>query len=258
MQLLLALFIVSLAGSANITGLQVMEQYRRATAIQDLTGQLTYTNISKTGRTQTRTLKQYILCTDPQAYTYNLLLEFTSPQDVAGTATLTIQYDRQDDEQWLYLPALRTSKRISPSKKSDRFMGTEITYEDLSGYLSEPLDDYRYQLLGEEAVDGRPAYRIEALPREGVLTQYGKRLLWIDRETHLMLRTGFYDRKGNLLKTYTASDIRRVGAGKHFRAHQILMENVQTGNSTSVRYEDFAIDQGIQPEMFTKTWMETR
>jgi len=241
-----------------LTGLEVMSKYREATAIQDLTGELTYTNISKTGRTQTRTLKQYILCTDAEEYTYNLVLEFTSPQDVSGTATLTIQHAGKDDDQWLYLPVLRTSKRISPNKKSDRFMGTEITYEDLSGYLSEPLEDYSYTMVGEEAVEGRQAYLIEALPRAGVKTQYAKRRLWIDQQTHLMLRTEFFDQKNTLLKTYVASDIRSVGAGKHVRAHRVVMHNVQTGNRTEVSYRNFAIDQQVQEEIFTKTWLETR
>jgi len=236
----------------------VMEKHRQATAVQDLTGQLTYTNISKSGRKQTRTLRQHILRTDKGDYTYNLLLEFTDPQDVAGTATLTVQHERKDDEQWLYLPALRMSKRISPSKKSDRFMGTEITYEDLSGHLSEPLEDYRYTLLGEAAPNGRPAYKIEALPREGLRTQYGKRLLWIDKATHLMVQTRFYDRKGEHLKTYTATNIRPVGSSGHYRAHRITMENVQTGNTTKVQYSGFAINEGVDAALFSTTWMETR
>lgn len=239
-------------------GASVMEKHRQATAVQDLTGQLTYTNISKSGRKQTRTLQQHILRTDEGDHTYNLLLEFISPQDVAGTSTLTVQHEQKDDEQWLYLPALRMSKRISPSKKSDRFMGTEITYEDLSGYLSEPLGDYQYTLLGEEAVNRRAAFKVEALPKKGIRTQYGKRVLWIDKATHLMVKTLFYDHKGELLKTYDATEIHPIGTSRHYRAHQIKMENVQTGNTTVVQYTGFAIDEGVDAAMFSTTWMETR
>jgi outer membrane lipoprotein-sorting protein len=247
----------ALTAPAITDGADIMKQHRKSTAVQDLTGQLTYTNISKSGRRQTRTLQQHILRTDEGDYTYNLLLEFISPQDVAGTATLTLQYQQKDDEQWLYLPALRTSRRISPSKKSDRFMGTEITYEDLSGYLSEPIEDYQYRLLGEEVVEGRPAYKLEAVPQKGVRTQYSKRQLWIDQATHLMAKTLFYDQKGELLKAYTATGIRSIGKGA-YRAHQIKMDNVKTGNTTIVKYEDFAINQGVDPSMFSTTWIETR
>lgn len=247
-----------LAAPAFTDAASVMEKHRQATSVQDLSGQLTYTNISKSGRKQTRTLQQHILRTEEGAYTYNLLLEFISPQDVAGTSTLTVQHEGKDDEQWLYLPALRMSKRISPSKKSDRFMGTEITYEDLSGYLSEPLDDYKYTLLGEETVNGRPAHKIEAIPKQGLRTQYGKRQLWIDKATHLMAQTRFFDQKGELLKTYEATEIRPIGTSGHYRAHRIKMENIQTGNTTVVQYSGFAINEGVDAAMFSTTWMETR
>jgi negative regulator of sigma E activity len=247
-----------LFGFFSPDALEVMQLYRKATAINDLSGTITYTNISKTGRSQTRTLQQHISCNNEAAQTYNLLLEFTDPQDVAGTATLTLQHNKRPDDQWLFLPVLRMSKRISASKRSDRFMGTEMTYEDLSTYLSEPLDEYEYKMLGEENVEGRAAYIIEALPKQGTRTQYSKRKLWIDQETHLMLRTDFYDDKGKLLKVYKAFDIKPVGDSGFFRAYNVEVENVQTGNKTKVAYSDFAINQGVDEQMFSKTYLETQ
>lgn len=252
------LLIPFLFGFTSPSALEVMQLYRKATAIKDLRGTITYTNISKTGRSQTRTLQQHIACNNEVAQTYNLLLEFTAPQDVAGTATLTLQHDKRQDDQWLFLPALRISKRISASKRSDRFMGTEMTYEDLSTYLSEPLEDYEYKLLGEENLEGRVAYHIEATPKQGTRTQYSKRQLWIDQETHLMLRTDFYDDKGKLLKIYTAHEIKPVGNSGFFRAYRVEVDNKQTGNRTKVEYSDFAINQGVDEQMFSKTYLETQ
>jgi outer membrane lipoprotein-sorting protein len=237
---------------------KIMEQYRKATAVKDLTSQLTYTNISKSGRKQTRTLKQYIACNNEEHHTYNLFLAFTAPHDVAGTATLTIQQHQKEDEQWLYLPAIGNSKRISASKKADRFMGTEMTYEDLSSYLAEPLDAYQYSLLGEEAVAGRKAFKLVATPLANTLTQYSKRILWIDQQTHLIVKTEFFDKNSHLLKVYTATDIRPIGESNFFKAHQIAVENVQTSNTTQVRYEGFVINHGLSADIFTKTWLETR
>lgn len=237
---------------------RIMEQYQQATAINDLTSSLSYTNISKSGRKQHRSLKQHILRNSNQDNTYNFLLEFVAPGDVEGTATLTIQHANKADDQWLYLPVLRTSKRISASKKSDRFMGTEMTYEDLSTYLSEPLEDYTYTITGQESIDNRPATKIEALPNKGVKTQYSKRVLWIDQKTHLMLRTEFYDQKGKLLKVYTATDLRPIAGTSLHRAHQIKLENTQSGNQTIVEYGAFTINQGVEEELFTKSYLETK
>jgi outer membrane lipoprotein-sorting protein len=237
--------------------LRVIEAYQGATAINDLRSELTYTNISKTGRQQQRSLKQAILRNQAGKNTYNLLLEFTAPGDVAGTATLTLQNANQEDDQWLYLPVLRTSRRISASAKADRFMGTEMTYEDLSTYLAEPQEEYTYRLLGEENTGGRTAYKLEATPVAGTLTQYSRREMWIDKATSLMLRTDFYDKKGTLLKRYTATDIRKVG-GNFYRAHQIELVNHQSGNRTEVIYTDFVINQGVDASLFSKTYLETK
>lgn len=235
-----------------------MQAYQAATTIQDLRSELTYVNTSKTGRQQTRQLEQYILRTSPTENTYNLLLRFTAPGDVAGTSTLTIQHETKADDQWLYLPVLRNAKRISASNKADRFMGTEMTYEDLSTYLSEPLEDYHYELLGEGQVGERTAHKIRAIPAAGTPTQYSSRTLWLDTETQLMLRTDFYDLQGNLLKVFTASDLRQVAGSQVWRAHQIRLENRQSGNRTEVTYRNFVIDQGVEDNLFTKTYLETR
>ena len=47
---------------------------------------------------------------------------FLQPADVKDTAFLTTDYDdpKKDDDQWLYLPALRKTKRIATTDKSGR------------------------------------------------------------------------------------------------------------------------------------------
>lgn len=138
-------------------------------------------------------------------------------------------------------------------------MGTEMTYEDLSNYLAESSDDFQYRFLAEEKLEERSAYKIEAKPNNIATTQYSKRILWIDQTTHLMLRTDFYDQKGNLLKVFRAADIKVVPNSKdYYRAHKIELENVQTGNSTKVVYTDLVINKGIKSDIFSTTWLETK
>lgn len=236
----------------------IMQAYQRANAIADLSSQLTYTNVSKTGRTQERSLEQYMRKNENGDNCYNLLLNFTAPRDVAGTSTLTLQYGNKPDDQWLYLPVLRTSKRISASKKSDRFMGTEMTYEDISTYLSEPLAHHDYQWLGDATINDYQVHKILATPQAGWATQYSKRILWIDQASKLMIRTEFYDKKGLLLKIFTASDLRTVGNSGFLRAHRIEVVNEQSGNRTTVNYHDFHINEGVDAGLFSKTYLETK
>jgi len=234
---------------------QIISKYQEATSISSLSSILEYKNISKKGRVQKRTLEQFILKNDGCDNCYNFLLRFTAPSDVANTSALTIQKEG-DDDQWLYLPVLRTSKRISASKKSDRFMGTEMSYEDLTNYLSENENENQYELLGTELISDRNSYKISAIPLSNSNSQYSKRLMWIDKETHLLIKSEFFDKSGELLKVFTASDIKSIGKGV-FRAHSVKLENIQTRNTTEVSYQDFRVDDKIDSGIFTTSYLET-
>jgi len=75
------------------------------------------------------------------------LIIFDHPRDVRGTALLTFSHKTGDDDQWLYLPALKRVKRIASSNKSGPFMGSEFAYEDIS---SQEVEKYTYKYLRDE------------------------------------------------------------------------------------------------------------
>ena len=236
--------------------LTIIQKYKEATSIESLSSIIEYKNISKKGRVQKRTLEQFVAKNSYGEDSYNFLLRFTSPSDVSNTSALTIQHDDKDDDQWLYLPVLRSAKRISASKKSDRFMGTEMSYEDLSNYLCEPIKEHRYTLVTTETIDDRMCHLIVATTIETAKSQYSQRKLWIDTETHLLIKSEFYDHKEELIKRYTASDIRHIGSDIH-RAHRISLENLKTKNKTEVSYAEFEINKPIDKSIFTKSYIET-
>jgi len=245
------------AGQTSITVNQVIDKYRSATTIENLSSTLAYKNISKKGRVQERKLEQFILKNDNGEDTYNFLLRFVAPNDVKNTATLTIQHEQKDDDQWLYLPVIRSAKKISASKKSDRFMGTEMSYEDLSNYLSEPIEDHNYELIGEEQVLGRSAYNLIATPISNNSTQYSKREMWIDKKTFLLTKCDFYNQKGELNKRFIAKNIKQITGTKYSRAHFVSLQNLLTNNTTEVYYDDFSINKGVDKGMFSKSYIET-
>lgn len=235
----------------------IILKYQEASSIDDLQSTIKYKNISKKGRIQERSLEQYILQKNATTHTYNFLLKFVSPADISGTSSLTIQHEDKADDQWLYLPALRKAKRISASKKGDRFMGTEMTYEDLSNYLSEPMEDYSYESVGEEKVLEKDCYKIIATPLADTKTEYNKRILWIDKTTHLQVQSHFYNKKDKLEKIFTAKDIRKIKGTDFFKAHFIQVENLLTKNRTEVYYENFVINKGVDENIFSKSYIET-
>lgn len=255
--LTLLLLSYSIPSSAQEDGRSIIMSYQKANEINDLTSKIQYKNISKKGRVQNRELTQYISQSDAVNDQYALLLRFTAPNNIEGTSTLTLQNAKSDDDQWLYLPSLRTTKKISASKKSDRFMGTEMTYEDLSNYLSEPTQDYTYTKIGEDNYNNFSCYKIEVTPLEHTKTQYSKKIMWITKEHFVMIKTEFYDKDNTLLKTYAASDIKPIGETQKYRAHEAVIHNEKTGNRTEVSYVDFVINAGIDESMFNKNYLES-
>ncbi|NNF32871.1 MAG: outer membrane lipoprotein-sorting protein [Saprospiraceae bacterium] len=244
----------------TMTGLDVMIKYQEVTRIDYLSSTITYENQSKKGRIQKRELEQFIMRNEEGTNTYHFLLRFIAPGDVRGTGTLTIQHEDKQDDQWLYLPALRATKRISPNKKTGRFMGTEMTYEDLSNYLSEPLEKFEYQLIGEEILDGTLCYLITSLPidkDEIKNSGYSKRKLWIAKDNWMNVKTIFYDKKGKECKEYRAYDITSLGKKGHLRPQRIVMNNLKTGNKTIVTYSNMKVDEEIDQAVFSKSYLET-
>jgi hypothetical protein len=147
---------------------------------------------------------------------------FQWPADVKGTKLLTWSHKTGDDDQWLYLPAVKRVKRISSNNKSGSFMGSEFSYEDLG---SQEVEKYSYRWLADKKEQGRTCDQIERVPSDKK-SGYKRQVLCLDRETRQPLRIDYYDRKNELLKTAVLSDFKKEG--KLWRVGRIDMTNVQT------------------------------
>ena len=168
------------------------------------------------------------------------LVIFDNPKDVQGTAMLTFSHKTGNDDQWLYLPALKRVKRISSSNKSGPFMGSEFAYEDLS---SKEIEKYTYQFVGEEEVGGNNCYVIERYPVDKK-SGYTKEVVWYDQEHYRVQKAEYYDRKASLLKTLTLKDY-RLYLDNYWRAHDLFMENHQTGKSTRLVWINLSFGNGL-------------
>ena len=175
------------------------------------------------------------------------LIVFDEPRDVKGTAFLVFTKKVGNDDQWLYLPALKRVKRIASNNKSGPFVGSEFAYEDLS---SQEVEKYTYRHLNDEAIDGLEAYVIERIP-EDKNSGYTKQIAWIDKKEFRPLKTDYYDRKGQLLKTFIAEGYKSYGEN-FWRADKFVMTNHQTGKSTELIWRDYVFTQGLSDRQFNQ------
>lgn len=174
------------------------------------------------------------------------LMVFLSPKDQKGTALLTYQHKDRDDDQWLYLPALKRVKKIASSKKSGPFMGSEFSFEDIGG---QQVDDYDYKYLKDEKVDGQDCFVVESYPKDKN-SGYTKVVTWVDKENYRTLKAEFYDRKKSHLKTLVAKDF-KLYVDKFWRPLEMEMVNHQTGRSTVLKQSNIKFNVGLTDDDFT-------
>lgn len=173
---------------------------------------------------------------------------FEQPRDVEGTAFLTYSHIEGNDDQWLFLPALKRVKRISSSNKSGPWMGSEFAYEDLSSF---EVEKYDYKFLRDDELNGEKMFVVEMVPTYNN-SGYSKTIAWIDQEHYRVHRIEFFDQKNDKLKELNMSEFKQY-LGKYWRAHRQQMENVQTGKSTTIIWKDYEFNVGLTEDDFNKS-----
>ena len=175
------------------------------------------------------------------------LTVFDRPRDIKKTAFLNFTHALGDDDQWLYLPALKRVKRISSSNKSGPFVGSEFAYEDIT---SQEVKKYSYKWLRDEEYQGHKNFVIEQVPAYEN-SGYTRRVVWIDQDEYRTLKVDFYDRKDSLLKTLTFHGYQKY-LNQYWYPDEMFMVNHQTGKSTRLIWKNYTFRTGLSDKHFNK------
>lgn len=181
------------------------------------------------------------------------LIKFLKPRDIKGTSLLTFEHKVGDDDQWLYLPALKRVKRISSRNKSGSFMGSEFSYEDLSAF---EVEKYTYKFIKEDVMDGVPCFVIERYPVDKN-SGYTKQVTYVRKDNYQFKQIDYYDRKADLVKIAYYADFKQL-KGKYWRPTKINMKNVQTKKQTSLIFAGTQIGVGMKESDFSKRALKKR
>jgi uncharacterized protein len=252
---MLGLVLVALGGNLpaafaqSPTGKQIIERNDAMRAVDDERVEFQMQLINKRGQVRGRRVS-WVLKNDAKR-NQKAVLRFVDPADVRGTALLSIEHPDREDDQWLYLPALRKSRRISAANKSDSFVGSDFAYEDLG---AEEMDQYDYRLIREDNFDGADVYVVEASPNTEQRKResgYSRREIFVRKDTASIVRIDYYDRQQELLKVFRARNIRQVPSTATWRAQTIEMKNQKSGHSTVIEYGPFVVNAGVSDDTFS-------
>ena len=227
-------------------GLQIMTEVDlRDTGWVDYTVDLTMILSNARGETSERQIQ--VKSKETEGDGDRTLLVFDTPPDVRGTGLLTYTNLNGEDDQWLYLPALKRIKRIASKNKSGPFVGSEFAYEDLT---SQEVSKYSYKYLNDETIAGNEHFIVERFPVDKN-SGYTRQVAWIDKEHYRFQRIEFFDRKNKHQKTLSFYDYSLYN-NRFWRAASMIMENHVSKKNTQLIWNNFQFDRGVRDQDFNK------
>lgn len=237
----------------SLTADQIMAKNYESTRVTDSLSKATFTLISPKGQERIRkTFGATLLEEGGKAN--KRVIRFLSPGDVRNTSTLLIEHQDKDDEIWVYLPAMKKTRRISADNKKSSFVGTDLSYGDILGHKPQDWTHAITQTTDAQLV-------IESIAKNEQVSKdsgYSKRINWLNKTNFVAEKTEFYDRSGKLLKTVENADIRLVDeANQKWQAMKVSAKNHQTGHSTRVHFDEYkANTQAVNTDYFSMRYLE--
>ncbi len=201
---------------------------------------------------------------------YRVIMFNELPPDRKDIGFLGVFHDPalgKEDEMWLYLPELRSTRRLTHQIQSndgrsghdhghmghmrhdsvsDEFSASALNHEELMPRW--PGFD-RHRMLAIEDIDGRPAYKIESIPLDPESSTYGKRIQWIDRENALLLRIEYHDVAGTLVKTQTQTWRQN---GDAWLWDRVTAVDHASGRRTLLEHTDVQVNLGLPDDLFSR------
>ena len=231
--------IISISFILSQTGLEIAKMVDEKPSPKDMSNKTTMVLTNSKGKTRTNAMVSKSVDGNKKQ-----IIWFMEPKDDKGVAFLKIEHDDKDDEMRMWLPAFKKVRRISAKKKGDSFMGSDLSYEDLS---SRDLDENEYKRLGDEEVDEVDCYVLEISPKKEAKSSYSKHISWITKEGLYGVKENSFDKRGELKK-------RKVFNFQKLKDYHVIerafVEDIQKNHTTEVTFSEVKVDSGIDKKLF--------
>lgn len=168
-------------------------------------------------------------------------IKFLEPADVRGTSMLVVDNKNIADEMWIYLPALKKTRRIVSSEKGKSFMSSEFSNADMS---SPPLADFENRHLTGSGTNNQ--WIIESVPiDEDKADEYGysKKISYVSMDKYQVKKMEFYNFDDELFKIIEIKSIQPMADGKYMIKNMIA-SNLVTSRKSEILFSK--IDEQIK------------
>lgn len=174
---------------------------------------------------------------------------FKAPSDIKRMTFMVKKHIDGDDDRMLYIPAIDLVKKIAASDKASSFVGSDFSYEDVSGHL---WTEDKHVLVGEEEIDGRAAFKIKSTPKKDDYFAY--KISFISKKDKLPLREEYFDKNGELTRVFTAEKLEDVDGVPTITLRK--MENVIKKQYTQIAFTSIKYNIGLKVKYFSERYMK--
>lgn len=173
------------------------------------------------------------------------MLRFSAPAEVKGVALLVVNHPERSSDQWMWTPAVGRERRIALQDRSQRFFGTDFSFEDLE---ERDTNQFDYRLLGDETLDGTVCWKIESKPKQKKVSQYTHSHVWVRKDNYVVVQIENFN-KTELVRRAKYGNVRLVQ--NIWTAHNIEMFDVGRNSHTILAIEKLQYNVPMKDEDFT-------
>jgi len=181
---------------------------------------------------------------DQMYYTY-----FTKPSDVSRLTFMVHKHSDANDERWIYIPSVDLVKQISADDKNSSFVGSDFTYEDVSG--RHWMED-THEAVGDSTLNDSPVWVIKSVPKKPY-KGFARKISYIDKENYLPLKEEYYNKKGKLARIMKAEKIEE--ADGYVTITKRSMQDVKKKRVTYVTFDNIDYNVGLKADLFTERYL---
>jgi len=177
----------------------------------------------------------------------NTFIEFTEPADAAGTRFLTIGHDDSDDEQRLYLPALKKVRRISSGSKDGSFLGSDLNYYDME---DKNIKDFTYNLIGKDTSERGDFHILEVIPRDKNCPY--SRMEWhVSVDDFFVYTRKCFDKRRPKLLVKTIAVVETAIKDEVIMVTKMVVDNHVKNHKTLLQSNNIEINIGLDNSLFS-------
>jgi hypothetical protein len=235
---------LSVEGTVNPAGKSILKQAFDNRYDCDLSAEIELRMQSRSGAERRRVVRAIVKRIGGRLYSIGRLV---SPPYLRGMTIMSIENRDRADDSFVYLPSLHKVRRITTAQKTDSFLGSDLTFEDLERHR---LLDYEVSSVSRQAVKNEEGFLVRARPTHRLTYEYVE--FDIARSDWAILEIRYFrSNEASPERVIQAPRGSMTTVGNHVLPTQLTVQNRARGTTTQVFIRDLQVNPEIDDREFS-------